>query len=162
VKAFRATLEEVTEAELVLHVVDASSPAAEDYVAHVFTVLAEIGAAEIPQILVMNKLDRLPGGDANTEALRRRLLGSHHADGRAVAVSALDGTGIDRLVEAIDQALPLDPVVRTIFRIPAGDGATLAELHRRGKVLATRYLGDVCEVDAEAPESLRRRLERVQ
>ncbi len=141
VKAFRATLEEVTEAELVLHVVDASSPAAEDYVAHVSSVLAEIGAAEIPQILVMNKVDRLPGGDANTEALRRRLLGSHLADGRAVAVSALDGTGIDRLLEAIDQALPLDPVVRTIFRIPAGDGAALAELHRRGKVLATRYPG---------------------
>ncbi len=60
VKAFRATLEEVTEAALVLHVVDASSPSAAEHTAHVLKVLAEIGAAQIPQILIMNKMDRLP------------------------------------------------------------------------------------------------------
>ena len=58
VKAFRATLEEVTEAALMLHVVDASSPARQEHTAHVLEVLAEIGAAEIPQILVLNKIDR--------------------------------------------------------------------------------------------------------
>ena len=67
VKAFRATLEEVTEAALVLHVVDVSSPGAPEQTAHVLKVLAEIGAAEIPQILVMNKMDRLPADEADTE-----------------------------------------------------------------------------------------------
>src|SRR5271157_160855 len=69
VKAFRATLEEVTEAALVLHVVDVSSPSAADYVTHVTRVLAEIGAAEIPRTLVMNKLDRLPAGRADPKTL---------------------------------------------------------------------------------------------
>ena len=75
VKAFRATLEEVREASLVLHVVDVSSPAAADYVRHVTKVLHEIQAAGIPQILVMNKIDRLPPGEADLPALRFRLLG---------------------------------------------------------------------------------------
>ena len=60
VQAFRATLEEVTAASLILHVVDASSPAAAEHTGHVRQVLAEIGAAEIPQVLVLNKMDRLP------------------------------------------------------------------------------------------------------
>ena len=64
------------------------------------------------------------------------------------------------LLEAIDEALPLDPVVRTVLRVPAGDGATLALLHEFGKVLAKRYSGDRCEIEVEIPESLKRRLER--
>jgi GTP-binding protein HflX len=160
VNAFRATLEEVTEAALVLHVVDVSSPAAPEYVAHVTAVLAEIGAAEVPQVLVMNKVDRLPAGAADAETLRRRLLGGGHQGVRAAAVSALTGTGIDELLTAIDEALPLDPVVRATFRAPAGDAAMLAQLHQFGKVLAIRYAGDQCEVEAEVPESLKRRLDR--
>ena len=79
---------------------------------------------------------------------------------RAVAISALTGEGLPDLLEAIDQALPLDPVVHTILRIPAGDGATLALLHEFGKVLAKRYPEDRCEIEVEIPESLKRRLER--
>jgi GTP-binding protein HflX len=160
VKAFRATLEEVTEAAMVLHVVDVSSPSAGDYVQHVTRVLAEIGAAEIPQILVMNKLDRLPAGEADSRTLERRLLGSGHHATRAVAISALTGEGLPALLDAIDQALPLDPVAHTVLRIPAGDGATLALLHEFGKVLTKRYSGDYCEIEVEIPESLKRRLER--
>jgi GTPase len=161
VKAFRATLEEVAEAALVLHVVDVSSPAAAEHTAHVFKVLAEIGAAEIPQILVMNKIDRLPEGDADSGAVKRRLLGGGgHPDPRAVAVSALTGAGIDLLLAAIDEALPLDPLVRATYRIPAGDGATLALLHEFGRVIETRYEGSRCHVEAEVPESLHRRLNR--
>src|SRR5689334_20339054 len=90
VKAFRATLEEVNAAALVLHVVDASSPTASEQTAHVFEVLAEIGASAIPQILVMNKLDLLPG-DPDPAALGRRLLGDSGgaAPPRAVAISAV-------------------------------------------------------------------------
>ena len=161
VKAFRATLEEVKEAALVLHVVDVSAPMAQEHAAHVHKVLAEIGAAEIPQVLVMNKIDRLPEGEGDFEALRRRLLGGEGGtpEAHAVAVSALTGTGVDRLLARIDEMLPLDPIVRTTLRLPLGDGATLALLHEFGRVLDTRYEQDHCQVEAEIPESLRRRLQ---
>jgi GTP-binding protein HflX len=155
VKAFRATLEEVTEAAIVLHVVDASAPAAAEHTAHVLKVLAEIGASGIPQILVMNKLDRVE--EADTAALARRLVESPM---RSVGVSALTGEGIGELLAVVDEVLPLDPVVRTTLRFPAGDGATLALLHEYGRVLGTRYVEGDVEVEAEVPESLRRTIHR--
>src|SRR5689334_2148665 len=120
VKAFRATLEEVHEAALVLHGVDLSSPAAAEHARHALKVLAEIGAAEIPQILVMNKVDKLPEGEADTETVRRRMLGEAgaNAESRAVAVSALTGAGLDRLLAVIDEVLPLDQVERVKLRLP--------------------------------------------
>jgi GTP-binding protein HflX len=155
VKAFRATLEEVNEAALVLHVVDVSAPSAAEHTAHVRKVLAEIGAAEIPQILVLNKIDR-----AAPDRLMSDAGGSHDKrDTRAVALSALTGEGTDQLLAAIDEVLPLDPIVRKTFHLAAGDGATLALLHEFGRVLGTRYLGEDCEVEADVPESLKRRLE---
>ena len=158
VKAFRATLEEVKEATLVLHVVDASAPAAAEHAAQVARVLGEIGAEKIPQLLVLNKIDRLAEGDL--DSVRGRIVGElgNPAEMRVAAVSALTGAGLDRLLAEIDNVLPLDPVVRTKLRIPAGEGAKLALLHQFGRVLETRYEGDLCEVDAEIPESLQRRL----
>ena len=160
VKAFRATLEEVNEAALVLHVVDASAPSAAAHVAHVLKVLAEIGAGAIPQILILNKTDRLDSEAAEASALRQHLLGQsgEHQAIRAVPVSALTGQGIDRLLAAIDEVLPLDPVVRTLIQVNAGDGATLALLHEFGRVLDLRYDGDQVSVEVEVPESLERRL----
>lgn len=160
VKAFRATLEEVKEAALLLHVVDSTAPSAGEHVAHVLKVLAEIGAAGIPQILVMNKSDRLsPDGGTDASALSCRLLGDVAAQTSAVAISALTGAGIDELLSVIDRTLQLDPIVRSTFRFSASDGATLATLHAFGRVLELRYLGDECEVEVEVPESVRRRLE---
>jgi GTP-binding protein HflX len=155
VKAFRATLEEVTEASLVLHVVDASAPSAAEHTAHVLKVLSEIGASAIPQILVMNKVDRLE--DADTGSLARRLV---ETPMKAVGISAKTGQGTDELLAAIDEALPLDPVVRATIRLSAGDGATLAMLHEFGRVLGTRYEEGSVEVEAEVPESLRRAIHR--
>lgn len=149
VKAFRATLEEVTEAALILHVVDASAPAAAEHTAHVLKVLAEIGASEIPQLLVLNKMDRV---GAARPVLERPM--------RSVEISALTGAGIEGLLAAVDEMLPLDPVVRTTLRFSAGDGATLALLHEFGRVLATRYDGEVVEVEAEVPESIRKAIHR--
>jgi GTP-binding protein HflX len=142
---------------LILNVVDASSPSAKEHTAHVAAVLAEIGAAGIPQILVMNKIDRVLADEGELESLKQRLIASQ-ANVRAVGISAITGAGIDSLLAAVDEALPLDPIVRATFQVPAGDGATLALLHEFGRVLATRYIEDVCEVDAEIPESLQRRL----
>jgi GTP-binding protein HflX len=152
VKAFRATLEEVNEAALVLHIVDVSAPSAAEHTAHVCKVLAEIGAAEIPQILVLNKIDRAPPGRLLSEAGGRQ-----HT--RAVGISALTGEGTDQLLAAIDEVLPVDPIVRQTFHLASGDGATLALLHEFGRVLETRYVGEDCEVEADVPESLKRRLE---
>jgi len=162
VKAFRATLEEVTEAALLLHVVDASAPGAPQHTAHVFEVLSDIGADQTRQILVLNKMDQLdPGGAAgDTESLAQRILGETKAGARmeAIPVSARTGAGFDALLEAIDRALPLDPVSLERFRIPAGDGSLIHLLHERAKVLSSRYREDVCELEAEVPESVKRRL----
>jgi GTP-binding protein HflX len=157
VQAFRATLEEVTEATLILHVVDISSPHAFPQTGHVLKVLAEIGAAAIPQLLVLNKVDSLP--ETDVDAARRRLLGDSEAVAtRAVAVSALTGFGIDALLGAVDEVLPFDPVLRVRLRFPLSDGALISQVHELGRVLETRYSADFCEMDAEIPESLRRRL----
>jgi GTP-binding protein HflX len=154
VKAFRATLEEVTEAALVLHVVDASSPAAAEHTSHVLKVLAEIGASEVPQILVLNKVDRLsPAADPGA-------LQHSHSNLRAAAISALTGDGIAELLTLIDELLPLDPIVRTTLELSASDGASLAMLHEFGRVLEVRYDGDRVTIDADVPESLERRLRK--
>jgi GTP-binding protein HflX len=160
VKAFRATLEEVKEAALVLHVVDVSSVSAAEHTAHVCKVLAEIGAAEIPQLLVLNKIDRVPENERDFGAIGGRLLrdAGGHVDARSVAVSALTGAGFAALLLTIDEILPADPLIQTTLRLSAGDGATLALLHEFGRVLEVRYEGDRCEVRAEIPESLKRRL----
>jgi len=75
-----------------------------------------------------------------------------------VAVSARTGQGIERLLEAIDEMLPLDPLSKTTFRVPVGDGATINLIHELGRVIGQRYEGRVCILEAEAPQSLRQRL----
>ena len=161
VKAFRATLEEVVEATLLLHVVDASSPHAGHQTAHVLKVLAEIGAGATRQILVLNKADKLlPGED--TMQLAQRVLGESHLSGESqpLAVSARTGEGLDALLSLIDGMLGLDPVSHATFRFAAGEGALLNILHEHARVIETRYLDELCEVEAEVPESVRKRLER--
>ena len=160
VKAFRATLEEVTDATLILHIVDVSAPHATAQTQQVLKVLGEIEAAAIPQLLVLNKVDRLPEAGTDVEAYRQRLLGGAGlaADARAVAISALTGQGVDLLLGAIDQVLPFDPIVRVRLRVPQGEGARISMVHELGRVLKTRYTGDVCEMEVEIPESLRNRL----
>ena len=158
VKAFRATLEEIQEAALVLHVVDISSASALEQAARVGEVLDEIGAAHVPRVLVLNKMDRAP---AAADSLERRLAAAHSGQtGATVAISALTGEGIGHLLDAIDLALPVDPMLPVTLRLPAADGATLALLHRLGRVIRTCYSGNHCVVEAEIPESLERRLRR--
>jgi GTP-binding protein HflX len=160
VKAFRATLEEVVEAELLLHVVDASSPEAAQHTAHVLATLNEIGAAETPQILVLNKIDRIPG-DPDAAALARRILADpEHQPAGAVAISAATGEGFETLLRKIDETLALDQVSPCVFRFPVSEGAPLHLLHEHARVTATRYSEDWVEVEAQTPESIRRRLAR--
>jgi len=161
IEAFRATLEEVADAELILHVVDVSSDQASAHIVEVLRVLREIGAAATPQILVLNKSDRLPPGDADPALLSARLLGDFPKDERtipAVLASGLTGQGLADLLGVIDHALPFDPVERVRFRIPIRDGASIAHIHQYGKVRSADYDGTACEIEVDAPESLCRRL----
>ena len=162
VKAFRATLEEVIEASLLLHVVDASSPYAPHQTAHVLKVLAEIGADQTRQILVLNKMDQAVEAGQESDSLAQRILGEVPGPVglEAIAVSARTGTGFEALLAAIDHGLTLDPVAHARFRIPAGEGLPIHLLHERAKVLASHYQDDWCEIEAEAPESVRRQLTR--
>ncbi len=162
VSAFRATLEEVVEAGLLLHVVDASSPHAASNIEHVQSVLGEIGANRTQQVLVLNKADLLAGAEEQAAQWRRILQSPEGTAPNAVAVSALTGQGMEDLLRLIDEKLPSDPVQRIRVRIPAGDGATLHRLHEYGRVLSTRFTEDHCEVEVEAPLSLRRQLGEVE
>lgn len=160
VEAFRSTLEEVVEAQLLLHVVDASSPEAAQQTAHVLATLREIGADHTPQLLVLNKVDQLPD-NPDIPAIAQRILGEgEHEIRRAVAVSARTGTGVEELMSAIDAAISLDPIEICTFRIPASDGETLHMLHEKARVITRTFHDDMCEIQAEAPASLRTQLQR--
>ncbi len=160
VKAFRATLEEVRQAALLLHVVDASSLYAAEHTAQVMEVLREIEADKTPQVLVLNKADLLPEGLHDAELTAARLLGAAEEKGKsyAASISAQTGEGVPDLLALIDRVLPADPVERVMLRFAAGDGATLHMLHEYAQVREIRYEDDVCVVVADAPESLRWRL----
>jgi GTP-binding protein HflX len=163
VKAFRATLEEVTEAALLLHVVDVSSPHAAQHTAQVMRVLREIGAESTTQLLVLNKADLLPDGEASPEAVRLRVLGNA-VEGEnapaAITVSARTGTGIPDLLRRVDELLPIDPVATARFRIPHAEGGAAHFLHEYARVIEQRFGEEYSEIVAETPESVRKRLSR--
>jgi GTPase len=160
VKAFRATLEEVTEAALILHVVDASSPVAEDNVRHVDEVLREIGVGAednaTPIILVLNKIDQLGASDLPPMALAARL-----APGiPAVGVSAKTGQGLDELAALIDEHLSLDRSERATFHFPPDQAGQLHWLEAHARILRTSFDDDGWTIEADAPASIRRRLKQ--
>ncbi len=131
VEAFRSTLEEVGESDLVVHVVDGSAPDFAGQVDAVRTVLAEIGAGGLPELLVVNKADAIVahGGAADEEA--RRLMADH--DG-SIRVSARTGDGIDELLVAMGDRLRVgDRVVE--LDIPWARGDVLAAVHREGEIV---------------------------
>ena len=132
VRAFRATLEEVVEAAMMLHVVDAASPHRREQMREVDRLLAELGAHEKPQILVLNKGDLI-----GPEAARAFVEAETTAGGRAavVAISARERTGLDELAAAIEASLPTDLVERCVFRFPHGRGRH-AELSLRPRARA--------------------------
>ena len=160
IEAFRATLEEVADAALILHVLDISSEQAASHVKEVFRVLDEIGAEGTQQILVMNKCDRLPEGERNAALIAPRILeeARQNTATPAVLVSGMTGEGIDELFRTIDRIISFDTVETVWFDVDAGDGATLAMLHAYGNVLREEYDGNRCRLEVQAPESLRRKL----
>ena len=162
IEAFRATLEEVADAALILHVVDVSSDQAAEHIAEVFRVLREIGAAGTPQIVALNKADRLPPDQRDPAVLGGRLLAEAGQSPSTpfVLVSGRTGEGLGELYHRIDEVIAFDAVETVRFRIPLRDGAAIALLHERGRVRSEDYDGNLCVIEVDAPESLRRRLNR--
>ena len=138
VEAFRSTLEEVKQADMLLHLVDTSDAEPEEQIAAVHAVLEEIGARQVPELLVLNKIDAVEPG-----AIARL----HNLHPEAIPVSALAGDGIDALVDALAERLVSDlALVR--LEIPYSRADVVAAAHREGEVVAEKHeeTGSVLEV----------------
>ena len=134
VEAFRSTLEEVCESDLIIHVVDGSAPDFEGQVDAVRTVLADIGADGRPELLVVNKSDAVAALGAPSGEEARLLLAAHPG---SVMVSARTGTGLDHLLDAVGDRLRVrDRVVELV--IPWARGDVLAAVHREGEIVDER------------------------
>jgi GTP-binding protein HflX len=142
VEAFKATLEEVVQADLLLHVVDTSHPQAEEQIAAVNSVLAEIVAGEKSTIMVFNKMDKLNGGGA----LSRLQEKFPHA----VGISATTGDGVSTLLAEIGTQLkPKREFLE--LRIPHEQSAAIARLHKVGQVIERRYNGKTARFKVRIP-----------
>ncbi len=148
VSAFRATLEEVQRATLILQVSDASSPISAEQDAQVESVLKELEADKKPRLHVMNKIDLMP--PKQRESLRD--------DSQTIHVSAAKGIGLGALLEHIDSVLEDDRPSRVRLRIPQKEGKTLALLEARARIYSRQYQDGLVELEADAPESLLRRM----
>jgi len=148
VSAFRATLEEVERAALVLHVTDGSSPTASEQDAQVEIVLRELGAERKPRLKVFNKIDLL--SESERESLRDST--------DAVHISATQEIGLTALLDKVDALLQDDPISRVRLRVPQTQGKVLSALEAKSRIFSRQYQDGVVELEAEAPESLLRTL----
>jgi GTP-binding protein HflX len=152
VAAFRATLEEVAEADLLLHVIDASSPDRDRHIEAVRRVLAEVGAGTVPTAEIFNKCDRLTADE------RSRIAALHPG---ALCVSALTGDGREELIAAVEGRLALD-TTRVRLQFDAGDEGDrqrIAQLYRIGHILSHVASNGTVSIEAEVPRRLLPRLQ---
>ena len=149
--AFRATLEEVQQAALILHVTDISNPHHAEHDAEVEKVLVQLGVSDRARLHVFNKIDRL-----DTEV--RKAMSAANGN---VYVSALESTGLEELLRRVDEMMVVDPVRRLRFAVPLTEGRKLALVHGLGRVLHSELRDSKMVIDAEVPESLVRRLRLV-
>jgi GTP-binding protein HflX len=144
VEAFRSTLEEVQFADLILHVVDGSHPDPESQLAAVRTVFAEIGAASIPEVVVINKADI-----ADPLVLGRLQRREKHC----VLVSALTGSGLPELLDLLEAEVPrLDALVHVV--LPYSEGSLVSRVHSEGEVLAEEHLDSGTRLEARVGPAL--------
>ncbi len=149
VTAFRATLEEVQRAALLLHVADVTSPVAHEQQHQVEQVLKELEVQARPQIRVMNKADLLP------ETQRRALVNNSST----VHISAAQNAGLSDLLAAIDARLEIDALQRLRLRVPQSEGKVLAQIQARAHILKRSYRDSAVHMEVDAPESLVRVLQ---
>jgi len=148
VSAFRATLEEVQRATLLLHVADVTSPTAHEQQAQVNDVLRELDAQDKPRLYVMNKLDLLP------ESKHEGLIDSENT----VHVSAVRGIGIDKLLQRVDELIEQDPVRQVRLQVPQSEGKALAMLDAKAVVLSRAYRDGLVDLEVQAPASVVRQM----
>ncbi|MGC2422243.1 MAG: GTPase HflX [Candidatus Acidiferrales bacterium] len=154
IAAFRATLEEVQEAALILHVTDISNPHHAEHDAEVLKVLRDLGVEDRPRLHILNKIDRLASEELET-------LRKPSANGQQrVFTSAVTGAGLEDLLARMDTMMPVDPLVHLRLRIPISDGRHLALIRAGGHVLHSEMLNEDFHIEAELPESLARQLEK--
>ena len=158
VTSFRATLEEVEQAELLLHVRDLSSPDFMEQKAQVERVLGELGAWDIPRIEVWNKADLVPQAQIDEaqidEAQIDEAKTGRQCPPAPVTVSARTGAGMPALLEAIDAALTSDPIQEQELEMDQTEGAALAALEAGAVILSREYAGDRVHLRVRAPASL--------
>ena len=152
--AFRATLEEVQEAALILDVSDASNPHQAELDHEVRKILAELGVSDRPVLRVLNKIDRLTLEEREDYARESQKAGI----AAPVLVSALTGEGIEDLLMQMDAALPVDPTVKLSLRVPLAEGRKLALVHALGRVFHSAVDDGHMRLEAEVPASVVRRL----
>src|SRR5438105_7500245 len=154
--AFRATLEEVQEAALILHVSDVSNPHHDELDEEVDKILRELHVDSRPRLRVLNKMDRLSAEERKTVTNGAgRCAG---AGSTPVLMSALTGEGIEELLRRMDAEMPTDPVVTLSIRLPLAEGRTLAMIHALGRVLHSEIDDSHMRLDAEVPASIATRL----
>src|SRR5947207_5279613 len=149
IESFKATLEEVVEADLLIHVVDLSHPRVDEHIEAVDTVVKELGAFGKQTLMVFNKIDAL-ANDALIAVYTNRFPGS-------VAISARNGTGVSGLVQALQDELGAWRL-RSRFRVPLSEAGLIAEIHRVGHVLELRYEGEFAVIVAHTPPHLQQKL----
>jgi GTP-binding protein HflX len=150
IESFKATLEEVHEADLLIHVADLSHLRVDEQMEAVESVVKELDACGKQTVIVFNKIDRVSDRD-RANAYLQRLPGS-------VAISARTGEGVTDLVHALQDAL-VSWRLRSRLRIPTSESALLAEIHRVGHVLELKYEGDDAVVIAHVPPQLAQKLD---
>jgi GTP-binding protein HflX len=151
IESFKATLEEVSEADLLIHVVDLGHPRVDEQMQAVDNVIKELGAFGKQTVTVFNKIDQLTNPEL-ADTYPKRFPNS-------VAISALTGDGVGNLVRALQDALSAWRL-RSRFKIPASESALIAEIHRVGHVLELRYEGNDATIIAHVPPDLAQKLER--
>jgi GTP-binding protein HflX len=154
--AFRATLEEVQEAALILHVSDVSNPQHDELDEAVEKILSELGVNGRPRLRVLNKIDQLSVEDR--KIVSNGIVGKGGQESTPVLVSALTGEGIEELLRRIDAEMPTDPVVTLSMRLPLAEGRTLALVHALGRVLHSEMEDSHMRLEAEVPASIAKRL----
>jgi GTP-binding protein HflX len=157
VAAFRSTLSEAREADLLLHVIDAADPLRDERVAQVDAVLGEIGAGDIPQLLVFNKVDRIEGGTPRHDAPDGTAREGEPPVRERVWISARDGSGLDLLRGALAQRLGLRRV-QAELRLPADAGRLRAQLHALDAVRGEEHDADGWTLVVDIPLAEARRL----
>jgi len=155
VTSFRATLEEVEQAEVLLHIRDAASTYGEEQKTQVERVLAELGALSKPRIEVLNKIDLLDPHQREGLASRPQ---AQAETSREVAVSAQTGEGIEALLAAMDETLISDPLIDADLRVPQHEGGVLAAIEGGMVVHNRAYEGNLVHLSVTGPASLVGRL----